>query len=119
MFIIYLPENALVSVCLPPFLVVLSSVPPQENGQERDKGGRCPRHPDHGGSHLHSHVGCVFERPHNGKVPVNSDAAEVEGGHSGEVDIQGVPQITDAVAKVPPAGDFHSGIEGHGKAGHQ
>ena len=35
------------------------------------------------------------------------------------MNVQGVPQVTDAVAKVPPACDFHRGVEGHGEAGHQ
>ena len=112
-------EDALVGVGLPPLLVVTGRVPAEEDGKERDQGRGGPRDPDHDRGHTNSHVTRVFERAHDGVIPVHADAAQVKRGHRREVDVERVPQVTYPIPEVPLARDFHGGVEGHGEAGHE
>ena len=48
-------------------------------------------------------------------VPIHWDAAEMQGGHCGHMNIHGVPEITHKSPKIPLPGDLNSCIEGHCK----
>ena len=105
---------------LPVVKVFLSGVPAHEDGEEGHQRRRTPDHRQHNGQFSLSHYERIVERLHDSVIAVDADAAEVEDGHGGEVDVQGVPDIAHEVSEEPPAlGDLDAEVEAHGPDGDQ
>lgn len=80
-------ELANVWVALPKLLVLVGGVPTHENRKEADHRRTDPRVEDHQSNDLFGHVQGVLERLDDGVEPIHADAAEMQNGSRGEVNI--------------------------------
>ena len=94
-------------------------VPAKEDRQEWYECWRCPGDANHASSHVDRHVRRVLERPDDGVVTVDRDAAEVKGGHGAEVSVERVPEVANSVSEIPLSGQLDRRVERHGEDGHE
>lgn len=97
--------------------VVVRGVPMEEDGDEGDDPRRYPHAREHYRYPFAGHLERVLERPQDGVVSVDADAAQVHDGRRTEEDVARVPEIAQLLAEQPLVRQRHAGVEAHGEQG--
>lgn len=100
-------------VHLDPLQVLVGGVPPEEDRNETDDGGTNPRVQKHERHHPLSHRDVVLERLDYRVVPIHTDAAQMQNGRRGKVNVQRVPYVTHEPSEQPRLENLHARVERH------